>query len=92
MMKTGITFFRSRAVLAAGALLTVVLAGGCIIQPPGKPQQEVDNSKVARTKSPRHKHIIHPPGGANDVSKDAPAPRRMKSSAPAPIIHPPGEQ
>ena len=64
MMKTKVAFYRSRAVLAAGMLLTTTLAGGCITQKPGATEQNADTSKPARTKLDRKHH---------DNSKDAPS-------------------
>ena len=79
---------------AARALLATLPAGydpngaATITHPPRGKLQAVDTSKEARTPPHRGKHFItHPPGGANDVSKDGP---RVSSPAPPAITHPGG--
>ncbi len=69
-MQTRAAFYRTRAVLAAGMLLTATLVVGCITQKPGAQDQDANNAKPART--PPRKHITHP-GGRGDNSKEAPA-------------------
>ena len=82
-MKTRAAFYRTRAVLAVGMLLTAAFVGGCITQKPGAQDQDANNSKPART--PPRKNITHP-GGRSDNSKDAPT----TGTSSAHITHPAG--